>query len=337
MRKIFITLFIFFASFQAFADDEKEDIKIIFVQWLENFKKDLKEKHGITDDTIEKAFADVRYKHKIIKLDRNQPEFKRDFFDYYEDAIHPLRIKRGKKKIKEHSEILNQIHKKYKIPPQIIVALWGMETDYGRNMGKSPIFQSLATLSFDNRRSKFFTNELIQALKIVQSGKTNVEDMVGSWAGAFGNFQFMPSTYVAYAVDGDGDGKIDLRNSIADAFYSTANYLNKMGWNGKYKWGRVVSFNNKNQKIWSLVNSKEWRKLSYYSKLGVKTYNNKKLPKSNIKARLIAPNGVNGPVFLIYQNFEYITRWNNSSNYAISVGMLSDALLMDKPVKLKRN
>lgn len=337
MKKFFIIFFIFCMSFQVFANNKKRDTKIVFTQWLEKFKKDLKKNYGITDITIEKAFANVKYKHKIIKLDRNQPEFKKDFFDYYKDAMYPLRVKRGKKKIKEYSKILNQIHKKYKIPPQIIIALWGMETDYGKNMGKESIFQSLTILSFDNRRSKFFINELIQALKIVQGGKTNFEDMIGSWAGAFGNFQFMPSTYMAYAIDGDKDGKIDLRNSIADAFFSAANYLNKMGWDGRYKWGRVVSFDNKNQKIWNLVNSKEWRKLSYYSKLGVKTYDNKRLPKLNIKARLIAPNGVDGPVFLIYKNFEYITRWNNSANYAISVCMLSDALLMDKPIKLQRN
>ena len=301
-----------------------------------NSKIYAKEQHNINDETLSKAFKDVKYKHKVIKLDRNQPEFKRTFFNYYEDATHPLRVKRGKAKMEENKRVLDQVYKKYGVPPQVVVALWGMETDYGRNMGRKPIFQSLATLSFDHRRSKFFTNELIQALKIVQGGHTDVDDMIGSWAGAFGNFQFMPSTYMAYAVDGDGDGKIDLRNSTADALYSTANFLNKLGWNGKYRWGRPVSFNKKNKKIASLVNAKGWKTVNYFSRLGVKTYEGRSLPKSNIDARLIAPEGIDGPIFMVYRNFNRIKLWNNSTNYAISVGMLSDELSLKKPTKLKK-
>ena len=338
MKKIILLFCMLFLLLTTYAMELQDDNEIQnnFYQWLENFKIYAKEQHNINDETLSKAFKDVKYKHKVIKLDRNQPEFKKTFFDYYDDAIHPSRIKRGKAKMEKNKRVLDQVYKKYGVPPQVVVALWGMETDYGRNMGRKPIFQSLATLSFDHRRSKFFTNELIQALKIVQGGHTDVEDMIGSWAGAFGNFQFMPSTYMAYAVDGDGDGKIDLRNSTADALYSTANFLHKLGWNGKYRWGRPVSFNKKNKKIASLVNAKGWKTVNYFSNIGVKTYGGRPLPKSNIDARLVAPAGIDGPIFMVYRNFDRIKMWNNSTNYAISVGMLSDALIFEKPVELKR-
>lgn len=322
-----------------FASDNKEsddDIQKRFSEWILNFKKTANKDYGIDNKILNEAFKNVEYKKKVINLDRNQPEFKKVFWNYYDDAIHPLRVKRGKEKIVKYKTLLNRVYKKYGVPPNIIVAFWGMESDYGRYMGNSNVIEVLTTLSFDHRRSKFFTNELIQALKILQSGKINLKDMKGSWAGAFGNFQFMPSTYVAYAVDGDGDGKIDLRNSLPDAFYSAGNYLSKMGWDSKHRWGRPVKFDKNNKKIWNQVNSKDWKNLSYFSSLGITRMNGNKLPNAKIKAKLIAPMGKDGPTFLIYKNFKLIMNWNNSINYALSVGLLSDALTDNQIGKIER-
>ena len=340
MRRFFLILVIFFSlAVPVFADNEKteEEIQAEFSQWVADFKKTAKEKYKIDEKLLDEAFKEVEYKPKVIKLDRNQPEFVKTFWGYYDDAVHPLRVRRGKAKMKEHEKLLKRVEKKYNVPASIIVAFWGMETDYGRNMGNSPVVGVLSTLSFDHRRSKFFTEELIQTFKILQSGKMNLNNMKGSWAGAFGNFQFLPSTYAKYAVDCDADGKIDIRNSLPDAFCSAANYLSKMGWNGSYRWGRPVKFNKDNQKIWAEVNSKEWKELQYFSKLGITRMNGSKLPAAKIKARLIAPMGVDGPVFLVYDNFKYIMRWNNRTSYALSVGLLSDAITDNKIGKIEKN
>lgn len=341
MRKFFILsglFFIIFFSYSAYAENEKTDqeIQAEFSQWVIDFKKIAQEKHKISTKILDKAFEAFEYKAKVIKLDRSQPEFVKTFWDYYKDALHPLRIKRGKAKLKENEKILKKVEKKYKVPANIIVAFWGVETDYGRNMGNSSIINVLTTLSFDHRRSKFFTEELIYTLKIAQSGKMNLDDLKGSWAGAFGNFQFLPSTYTKYAVDCDKDGKIDIRNSLYDSFCSAANYLSKIGWNNN-RWGRPVKFNKANKKIWSYVNSKEWHSVAFFSKLGVVKLNGSKLPNTKVKARLIANAGVDGPVFLVYKNFQKILQWNNSTNYALSVGLLSDAIVDNEIGDIKAN
>ena len=340
MKKFFLIFIAFFyLAVPVFADDEKTDkeMQAEFLKWVMDFKKTAKQQYKISDKVLNEAFKDIQYKHNIVKLDRNQPEFIKTFWGYYDDAVHPLRVRRGKAKMKEHEKLLKRVEKKYNVPASIIVAFWGMETDYGRNMGNSPIIEVLSILSFDHRRSKFFTAELVESLKILQSGKMNLDNMKGSWAGAFGNFQFLPSTYAKYGVDCDGDKKVDIRNSLPDAFCSAGNYLSKMGWNGNYRWGRPVKFDKNNKKIWAKVNSKDWKELSYFSKLGITRMNGSKLPKTKIKAKLIAPMGIDGPVFLVYKNFKYIMRWNNSTNYALSVGLLSDAITDNKIGKIEKN
>lgn len=336
MKKVFLfLLFLLFVPNYAVLAEEEEDMNKKFNEWLISFKKMANEEYSISKDLLDRAFANVKYKERVVKLDRNQPEFKKVFWNYYDDAIHPLRIKRGKDRLQQNIKLLRAVEKKYGVPPSIIVAFWGMETDYGRNMGKTPIIEALATLSFDNRRQKFFTNELINSLKLIQDNKVNADDFLGSWAGGFGNFQFIPSTIISYAVDGDGDGKIDLRDSLPDAFYSAGNYLSKMGWDKNYRWGRPVKFNKNNKKIWEIVNSKNWYDLSYFSQLGITRTNGNRLPTNKIKGQLIAPMGMDGPVFLVYKNFNYIKRWNNSTNYALSVGLLSDAITDNKIGKIQ--
>lgn len=337
MKKL-LFLFLFLSmSYSPLFAEENEDLSDKFYEWLIEFKQLANTKYKIDKNLLDDSFVDVVYKPKIIKLDRNQPEFTETFWDYYNNAVHPLRIKRGKEKFKEQGKLLKEVEKKYNIPQNIILSFWGMETDYGRIKGTTKLIDSLSVLSFDHRRSKFFTNELISALKIMQKNNLKKDEFIGSWAGAFGHFQFMPSTFLNYAVDGDKDGKIDLINSLPDAFYSAGNYLSKMGWDKRYRWGRPVEFNRDNKKIWAVVNTPEWRYISFYSHLGVKTTKGKELPKIHIKARLIAPMGTEGPVFLIYNNFTKIMLWNSSTNYALSVGLLSDALVDNAIGKIERN
>lgn len=322
-------------------EDATEEVEVFddreFKKWVEDFKQKAVKKHKISQATVDAAFKNVKYEPKVISSDRKQPEFMKTFWSYYDAALKPERIANGKIKLKEHYKLFNKVAKEYNVQPQILIAFWGMETNYGMYIGKYNIIQTLTTLAFDPRRSEFFTNELIKALQIIDKGHMKVASMVGSWAGAFGNFQFMPSTFMAYAVDGNKDGKIDLINSIDDAVYSAANYLSKMGWNGKYKWGRLVSLDKKDKDLWEYVNSNEWKTVNFFRDLGVKRYNGSPLPKSDINASLIAPNGADGPIFLVYDNFKYIMRWNASTNYALSVGLLSDAIvsnsipLFDRP------
>lgn len=312
------------------AEEEIEihsDADAEFHEWLDDFKKKLIKKYDINPEIVKKAFKNIKYEKKVIHADRKQPEFMKSFWSYYDSALKPERVANGKIKLKEHGKILDEVSKKYNVQPHILLAFWGMETNYGKILGKYNIIHALATLSFDQRRSEFFTNELIKALQIVNAGHIDSDKFIGSWAGAFGNFQFIPSTFISYAVDGDGDGKIDLINSFPDALNSAANYLSKMGWNGKYKWGRPVKISKKNKKAWSYVNSNEWKDVEFFKGIGVKKYNGGELPNTNIKAMLIAPDGIYGPVFMVYENFKYIMRWNASTNYALSIGLLSDAII----------
>lgn len=312
--------------------DDKE-----FKEWVEDFKKTAVKKYKIKQSIVDEAFRDIKYEPKIINYDRKQPEFMKTFWNYYDSALKPERVANGKIKLKQNAKLFYSVAEKYNVQPQILIAFWGMETNYGKYMGKHSIIPALITLAFDPRRSDFFTSELIKALQIVNAGHISIKSLKGSWAGAFGNFQFMPSTFMAYAVDGNGDGKIDLINNLEDAVNSAANYLSKMGWNGKYKWGRPVLVDKKDKNVWQYVNSNEWKDVNFFKSLGVKKYDGSPLPSSDISASLIAPDGVNGPVFLVYNNFKYIMRWNFSTNYALSIGLLSDAIvsnstpLFDRP------
>lgn len=312
--------------------DDKE-----FKEWVEDFKKTAIKKYKIKQSIVDEAFRDIKYEPKIINYDRKQPEFMKTFWNYYDSALKPERVANGKIKLKQNAKLFYSVAEKYNVQPQILIAFWGMETNYGKYMGNHSIIPALTTLAFDPRRSDFFTSELIKALQIVNAGHISIKSLKGSWAGAFGNFQFMPSTFMAYAVDGNGDGKIDLINNLEDAVNSAANYLSKMGWNGKYKWGRPVLVDKKDKNVWQYVNSNEWKDVNFFKSIGVKKYDGSPLSSSDIGASLIAPDGVNGPVFLVYNNFKYIMRWNFSTNYALSIGLLSDAIvsnstpLFDRP------
>jgi membrane-bound lytic murein transglycosylase B len=279
---------------------------------------------GISATTLDQAFYGLTPNPKVIKFDRSQAEFSQNFWRYLGSRVSPYRLKNGKKFLKEHQAIFQHNYQKYGVPPHIIMAFWGLETNYGNNTGNLNLVRSLATLSFDKRRSVFFTTQLLALLKLIDDNKIP-SDAQGSWAGAMGNVQFMPTNVTAYGVDADGDGEIGLWDNKADIFASAANFLKKIGWHRGERWGREVTipsnFDYQLAKLSTKKTVNEWQAL------GVRTATDEDLPNSTMTASLVLPMGYNGPAFLAYRNFRAILRWNHSILYALSVGYLSDRLI----------
>ena len=223
-----------------FISPSQSNAEKILADWLRELRIEALGK-GIKERIFDKAFKDFMPIARIIELDRHQPEFTLTFPQYLKHVIPKSRIKRGKIKYLENKKLIDRIGKKYGVQPRFIVAFWGVETSYGRHFGGFSVIHSLATLAFDGRRSKFFRGELFGALRILNQGHISYEQMKGSWAGAMGNFQFMPSSFENFAVDYDKDGRRDIWNSKGDAFASAANYLSKSGWRGDQTWGRAVN------------------------------------------------------------------------------------------------
>jgi membrane-bound lytic murein transglycosylase B len=224
----------------------------------------------------------------------------------------------------EHRALLDTIQARYGVPPDILVAFWGLETNYGAYLGDFPIPAALATLAFDPRRSDFFRKELLQALALIEAGEVAAADMKGSWAGAMGQVQFMPSTYRRYAVDGDGDGRRNLWVSIPDALASAAHYLHELGWQAGETWGREVrlppGFDHES------ASSPVKKTVKAWSDLGVTRADGSPLPDSDMRGSIVLPQGHAGPAFLVYRNFGSIMTWNRSLKYALAVGLLADRL-----------
>lgn len=279
---------------------------------------------GISQATIDSSFATVSYTQRVIDLDRQQPEFTTTFADYINRRVTDDRINKGQALLKKHHQVLQEVSQEFGIPPQYLVAFWGLETNYGSFLGKMPVLNSLTTLACDQRRSQFFTEELINALKVIDEGIIKAPLMEGSWAGAMGHVQFMPSAYLRYAIDKDGDGKRDLWNSIPDAMASAANFLKNLGWEKGSRWGREITLPANFPFLSAGLN--QTKTLSEWRELGVKQANGELLPDDPMQASLIVPSGHQGPAFLVYDNFRVIMRWNRSEYYALSVGMLADRI-----------
>ena len=276
----------------------------------------------ISSKTLDKYFTSATYLPKVIEADRKQPEFTLSFAKYMQRLVTPARVQKAKELQKEHRALLSKIEKKYNVPSNYLLAFWALETNFGQNKGDTPIVSALATLAYDERRSEFFTAQLLTMLHILQ--EQGIESPVGSWAGAFGHFQFMPSTFHQYAVDENADGVIDVSNDLTDAFGSAAHYLSKMGWQKNVRWGREVLLTNK--EVFNHLDEKH--PLSFWSNLGVLKTNHTKFEHSDdaIEAQLVLPQGAAGKAFLVYKNFNVIKRWNNSDFYALAVGVLADKI-----------
>lgn len=294
-----------------------------FSSWLAKFKPRAL-KAGISEKTFEQAFKGVYVDQSVLQSDRKQPEFSRTFFQYLNRAVSTKRIKDGRTNFRRYQRTLKSVEKQYGIPAQILTAFWGMETNYGGYTGNRPIIQSLATLAYDPRRSDFFSKELIAALKILEKGHVQLSEMKGSWAGAMGQVQFMPSNYLRYAVDGDHNGKINLWNSLPDALHSAGNFLKTLGWNPKHTWGYEVQL--PKDFDYYLANGKTQKSISEWQELGITGKDPTGKSRSHHQARLILPSDYRGPAFLVFDNFRVIKRWNNSTNYALAVGYLSQKI-----------
>ncbi|UCD35082.1 MAG: lytic murein transglycosylase [Nitrospiraceae bacterium] len=328
MRDYFIVVFLAMLAVTAMPCVHAGAVE--FAEWLDAFRQEARAQ-GITEDTLERAFAGVEPIPLVIELDRNQPEFKKDFRAYLDLMVNKRRISRGRLMLARHSEILEKIRRHYGVQPRFIVALWGLETDFGSMSGGFPVVGALATLAHDSRRSAFFEAELLHALKILDEGRIGITNMEGSWAGAMGQVQFMPSTYVRYAVDEDRDGRKDIWSSLPDAFASAANYLSDYGWRAEMTWGRQVTLPDgydENASGLSLKTS-----LAAWQEAGVRKVDGENLPVYDTDASLVLPSGIEGPAFLVYQNYRAVMRWNPSHLYALAVCHLADRLVGGGPLE----
>ncbi|MBF0264552.1 MAG: lytic murein transglycosylase, partial [Gammaproteobacteria bacterium] len=244
---------------------------------------------GLSSSIIANVIPSLKHLPQVIKYDRSQPEFTQTFSSYIEKRVSPYRIKEGKKLFNKHQQFLKTLTQKYGIPGRYLIAFWGLETNFGSYLGKMPILDSLATLSCDQRRSEFFTSELILALKLVERESLKINDMQGSWAGAMGHTQFMPSTYYQYAIDGDKDGHINLFNSEQDALASGANFLSQLGWKVGERWGREVLL--PKNFAYQQTGLKNWSSLRDWNSLGLTKVNGQPLPDIDMKASVLVPAG----------------------------------------------
>ena len=281
-------------------------------------------KDSLSDTVVNGPLSRVELVPRVIELDRAQPEFSLSFYKYYTQRVTEKRVERGRSLLKTHKTLLKKLEKQYGVPAHYLVSFWGMETNFGSYLGRTKTLDALTTLACDKRRRKFFTRQLFDALHLIDSGVVDESLMVGSWAGAMGNMQFMPSTYRQYGRDGNKDGSIDMWGSLEDAFTSAAHYLNKIGWEKEWRWGREVrlpkGFNYAQAGRETVKSLREW------AKLGVVTIWQQPLPNLEDKAALVVPSGHKGPAFLVYQNFNVIMKWNRSEFYALSVGILADRI-----------
>jgi len=282
---------------------------------------------GVSQRTVDEALPVSQFAlEKVIALDGKQPEKTITFAKYRTNVLPQSRIAEGRALMAQHAAILKKVEKEYGVPPQYIVALWGMETNYGKNTGGYNVVNSLATLAWHGRRREFFTEELLKALKIIDQGHITAAGMRGSWAGAMGQNQFMPSSFLKFAVDEDGDGHKNIWTSDADVFASTANYLSKSGWKHGQRWGRAVKapagFSDE-----KLIGRTVRKPLSKWQKLSFRQSDGSDLvTTTDYEASLIMPDGIGGPAYLVYDNYNIIMQWNRSTYFATSIGLLADAL-----------
>lgn len=333
-RYVFFALMLTFSANVApgaYAQDaEAQDIKPHNTQpfdaWLKDFRTEAAAK-GISQQTLDAALTGIQPITRVIELDRRQPEFTWTFRQYMSKLVNDARIAKGKKMLAQNSKLLNEIGTKYGIHPRFLVAFWGLETDFGRLAeGYFSTVAALATLAHEGRRGAFFREQLFAALKIIDEGHVTAEKMKGSWAGAMGHFQFIPTTFVAYAQDYDGDGKRDIWSNTADAYASAANFLTKSGWKDGEIWGREVTL--PADFDFELTGLKIKKPLSAWQALGVRRLGGADLPQvADVEASVIAPSGAKGPAFLAYGNFRTIMVWNRSTFYALAVGNLADQIV----------
>ena len=296
-----------------------------FDEWLLSYKTYALKK-GVSQNTLDIAFKNVKFLEQVIKYDRKQPEFFEDTLTYVVKRSNQSRVNKGKKLLKSNILLFNDVEKNFDVEKEILIALWGIETNFGKHVGKMDIVSSLATLSYDKRRRDFFSSQLLTLLKLIDKNLIDPSDLYGSWAGAYGNFQFMPSTIMNYAIDYDGNGNIELKNSLKDSVASASNYINKIGWKKDTPCFYRVTLNKKINKKFintSARNIKNKLPISKWVEKGVVNFDGSEF-RNNLKAALILPDGKDeSPAYLVFDNYEKILKWNRSLRFAISVCTLA--------------
>lgn len=304
-----------------------------FAAWREGLRSEAIGQ-GIDPALFDAALDGVAPIARIVELDQRQPEFTQTFWRYLDSRVNAARISRGAQLLRQHADLLEAVQRHYGVQPRFLVAFWGLESNYGDDTGNFPLTAALATLAYDSRRSGFFRQQLLAALQLMQRGDVPLTANA-SWAGAFGQTQFMPSTFQSYAVDFDGDGVRNLWHSLPDIFASSAHYLASIGWDGNSTWGREVlvpyGFD------YAVSGLERELPVSEWAARGVLSADGSPLPESTMRASLLLPGGVDaGPAFLVYSNFRKIMNWNNSLLYAVAVGHLADRLVGGGPLLTPR-
>ncbi len=292
-----------------------------FEAFLDGLRGDAR-RAGVSAATLSRALTGIRPNDRVLELDRRQPEFTQTWEQYRDARLSQTRIDAGRRAFADNRATLEAVQARFKVTPRVVVAIWGLETNYGGFTGNFNVVESLATLAWDGRRAAYFRTELIAALKILDAGHVAADRMKGSWAGAMGHPQFMPSNFDRLAVDMDGDGRRDIWDNRADALGSIANYLARAGWREEELWGREVvlpaGFNPEDARRENTKPLREW------TRLGVRRPDGTALPALDMEAAIILPGGAAGQAFAVYANFNVIRRYNPSNYYALAVGLLSD-------------
>jgi membrane-bound lytic murein transglycosylase B len=300
-----------------------------FETWLTELRVEARVA-GVSDKTFDRAFKLVRVNQDVLAKDQSQAEFTRPIWEYLDKAVSPTRVDNGRMLASANGAALAKVESRYAVPSEVIVAIWGLESSYGEVTGDYNVIESLATLAYASRRGDVFRGQLIDALAILEDGDILPSDMRGSWAGAMGQTQFMPSAFRRYAVDGDGDGRRNIWRSLPDVYASTANYLAGHGWRAGESWGTEVRV--PAEFDWELAEVDIRKPVAEWRRLGVRLADGRELPSVASEAAVVAPAGHRGPVFILFDNFRVILRYNNSTAYGLAVAHLSDRLNGGGPI-----
>ena len=314
------------------AQDPPSDPPQPFDEWLQELKAEARAR-GYKESLVDRALGKVESLPRVIQNDRSQAELVVGFDRYYRSRVTPQIVRRGRELTRQHRALLTRIEGAYDVQRRFLVAIWGIETRYGRLTGDTPVFQALATLAWEPRRSDFFRGELFDALTMVERGHADTESMTGSWAGAMGHPQFMPSSYLKFAEDFARDGRRDIWRSVSDALASIANYLGEWGWDDEFTWGREVRVTaaararidqeipTRTEGCFAMRNMTERVPLKEWQRLGVRRVNERALPTADVTAGLVTTDTRS---FLVYENYDAILRYNCAHYYALTVALLAD-------------
>lgn len=296
-----------------------------FEQYIDEVKQEALKK-GYSQGFLERTFAGATFRQRAVKADKNQPETKLTLDTYLATRVPDWKVKQAVVLYQQYGELLAQVEQKFGVQARFILALWGNESNFGKFTGNYPVISSLTTMAYEGRREAMFRKQLFAALDILRQGHISQENFLGSWAGAMGQSQFMPSSFLSYAYDFDGDGKKDIWSNQGDVFASIANFLKSEGWDDATTWGRQVKIPANFDMELAGLNKSKMQSLADWQTLGIRRYDGSNLPNNKLKASLLMPDGPQGRVYLVYPNYHVLMRWNRSSYFGTAVGYLSDRI-----------